>query len=366
MRNLKIGFIGLGLIGGSLAKAIRKFHPETMILAFDQNRTSLEQALHDGTVNEINTEPGQSFSDCDYIFLCAPVQFNTAYLHILKNIIGPDTIITDVSSTKTNVHQTVSSLGMDKVFIGGHPMAGSEKSGYENAAALILENAYYAITPTPSSPAGRVEELKELAASIGALPILLNYEEHDYAVAAISHVPHLIAASLVNLVKDSDSREGTMKLLAAGGFKDITRIASSSPVMWQQVCATNRENIAKLLGDYIDNLNTVKTAVETENGQAIYDMFEKSRDYRNSFADKSSGLIGKINAIYCDIFDETGAIATIATLLAENAISMRNIGIVHNREHEEGVLRIEFHEEASSIAAASLLEKLGYTIYKRT
>lgn len=366
MRNLKIGFIGLGLIGGSLAKAIRKFHPDTAILAFDKNETSLEQALTDGTVNNIKTELDSSFSDCDYIFLCAPVQFNAEYLTALADIIGPDTIITDVSSTKTKVHRTVAALGMDEVFIGGHPMAGSEKSGYEHAAAFILENAYYVITPTPSSPPNRVAELKELVASVGALPIVLNYKEHDYAVAAISHVPHLIASSLVNLVKDSDSKEGTMKLLAAGGFKDITRIASSSPVMWEQICTTNSENIAKLLGNYIDSLNAVKDAVEQKNGQTICNMFEKSRDYRNSFADKSSGLIGKINAIYCDILDEAGAIATIATLLAKNAISMRNIGIVHNREHEEGVLRIEFHDEVSAIAAAELLEKLGYTIYKRT
>lgn len=365
MRDLKIGFIGLGLIGGSIAKAIKKAYPHHTILVFDLDESALSQALMDQTADAVTKTVDASFSDCDYIYLCAPVQFNVAYLETLKTIIGPTTIITDVSSTKQNVHEQVTSLGMEASFVGGHPMAGSEKSGYKNANEHLFENAYYILTPTPQSPTYAVEELTELAKATGALPIVIDAHEHDYAVAAISHVPHLIASSLVNLVKDSDSEKGLMKLLAAGGFKDITRIASSSPMMWQQICMTNEENVSKLLGDYIDSLTELKEKLEQKDGQVIYDMFEKSRDYRNSFAEKNNGLIGKINAIYCDIFDETGAIATIATILASNGISMRNIGIVHNREHEEGVLRIEFHNEGSAKKAAILLERHRYTIYQR-
>jgi prephenate dehydrogenase len=120
-----------------------------------------------------------------------------------------------------------------------------------------LENAYYILTPTPETSTERLEDYRNLVTKTGAIPLILDYKQHDYVTAAISHLPHVIAASLVNLVRDSDSEEGIMKMVAAGGFKDITRIASSSAGMWQQICLTNTENITNLLDDYISSLQTV-------------------------------------------------------------------------------------------------------------
>ena len=137
-------------------------------------------------------------------------------------------------------------------------MAGSEKTGYSNASDILLENAFYAITPTKSTTKDMLARYIELVKLTGAIPVVLEPEHHDYSVAGISHVPHIIAASLVNLIKHSDDENGTMKLLAAGGFKDITRIASSSPEMWEQICTTNTDAIVKLLGDYIDYLTKIK------------------------------------------------------------------------------------------------------------
>jgi prephenate dehydrogenase len=254
---------------------------------------------------------------------------------------------------------------MEANFIGGHPMAGSEKSGYAHSTDHLVENAYYVITPTPLSPKDKVEELKELALSLSALPLILDYKEHDYIVAGISHLPHLIAASLVRLVKDKDTPKQTMKLVAAGGFKDITRIASSSPVMWQQICTANKDHIQSILSDYIRALDQVRMAVAENHDDAIYELFDVSREYRNSIADRSFGPIKKEFAIYCDIVDESGAIATIATILAAHQISIKNIGIIHNREFEEGVLKIEFYGEEASLQAAELLTQCRYTIYRR-
>ena len=147
-----------------------------------------------------------------------------------------------------------------------------------------------------------------------------------------------------------------MKALAAGGFKDITRIASSSPVMWQQICLKNSENISQILGEYIEALSHAKDLVDEGNEPALYALFENSKDYRNSMPNGS--------ALYCDIIDETGGIATIATILASNNISIKNIGIIHNREFEEGVLRIEFYDEDSANRASVLLQKYRYVIYE--
>ena len=155
-----------------------------------------------------------------------------------------------------------------------------------------------------------------------------------------------------------------MKLLAAGGFKDITRIASSSPIMWQQICLKNARNISQILGAYIQSLEDIKTALETQNESKLYSLFETSKDYRNSIPNSSTGSIKKNFALYCDIIDEAGGIATIATILASNNISIKNIGIIHNREFEEGVLFIEFYDANSVEKASELLKKYRYIVYE--
>lgn len=360
-----IGFIGLGLIGGSIAKAVRHFYPQIHIVATSGHRTTVDSALKERLIDEGVYEVGDAFAKCDYIFLCAPVSYNAKYLEDLKPVIKKDCIITDVGSTKTDIHTKVTELDMEENFIGGHPMAGSEKTGLHNSKRHLIENAYYIITPTSKVSKEAVGAYAEFVASLNALPLILDYKEHDYITAAISHLPHLIAAELVNLVKHNDSEAEYMKIMAAGGFKDITRIASSSPVVWEQICLTNRENISVLLDKYIKSLKEIKTSLDNECGQKIYDLFDESRDYRNSFSDHSGGPIKKAYVLYVDLLDEAGGIATVATILACNRINLKNIGIVNNREFEEAVLKIEFYEEDPCKRAAALLKKHRYTVYER-
>lgn len=361
----KIGFIGLGLIGGSLAKAIRLYYPETELVAFDKNKESLALAVQDSIIDTACSSIDENFTECDYIFLCSPVSCNNAYLAQMKSLIGEDCIITDAGSVKTAIHEEAKALGLEENFIGGHPMAGSEKSGFANSKAHLIENAYYIITPSDKVSPEKTERYRTFIESLKAIPIILDYRQHDRITGTISHLPHIIASTLVNFVHDSDGEEELMKALAAGGFKDITRIASSSPVMWQQICLKNREHISSILGNYIRVLEKAKEAIDGANENSLYAMFESSRNYRNSMPDNSAGPIKKQFALYCDIIDEAGGIAAIATILASNGINIKNIGIVHNREFEEGVLRIEFYEEESSSRAGSLLQKYRYIVYER-
>lgn len=361
----KIGFIGLGLIGGSIAKAIRQYYPQTEIVAFDKSKETLALAAGESITDVTCASIDDNFKNCDYIFLCAPVAFNTAYLKQLRRFLHPGCIITDVGSVKTAIHEEVIALGLESSFIGGHPMAGSEKTGLVNAKAMLLENAYYIVTPASGVPEEKVRDYTAFIESLKALPVILDYKEHDYITGTISHLPHIIASTLVNFVRDTDTEEELMKQLAAGGFKDITRIASSSPTMWQHICLQNRENLSRILSQYIRLLEQAKHDIDVSAGQAVYDLFERSRNYRNSIPGGSSGPIKKVFAVYCDIVDETGGIATIATILASNNLSLKNIGIVHNREFEEGVLRIEFYDESSCHKAAKLLEKYRYIVYER-
>ncbi len=364
MGNRKIGFIGLGLIGGSIAKAVRRYFPDYEILAFDKNRETLALAVQEGTIHTACSSIDDNFRGCDYIFLCAPVSYNTAYLSQLKNMIDQDCILTDVGSVKTSIHEEVIALGMEENFIGGHPMAGSEKSGFVNSKAHLIENAYYILTPSAKVSDEKLEKYRNFVEALKALPVILDYREHDRITGTISHLPHIIASVLVNFVHDTDTEDELMKALAAGGFKDITRIASSSPVMWQQICLKNRDNISRILGNYIDALGRAKSLIDSGSEEGLYTMFEESKDYRDSMPNSSAGPIKKQFALYCDIIDEAGGIATIATILASSGISIKNIGIIHNREFEEGVLRIEFYDESSSVKAAALLRKYRYIVYE--
>lgn len=360
--HMHYGFIGLGLIGGSIARAIREKYPTCMITAYDVNAASIETAKTDGVVNICAYEIDRVFSACDLIFLCAPVSCNDDNLLLLKNHIGKDTLLTDVGSVKGDIHGHIRAAKLEEQFIGGHPMAGSERTGYRNSKAMLLENAYYILTPTEKTPQEKTDRMENLVRSLGAIPLILSADEHDYVTAGISHLPHVISASLVNLVKDKDNADGIMKLIAAGGFKDITRISSSSPVMWEHICMTNKANILSLLDSFTESLQEIKGRIEAQDAQGTHDFFESARSYRESFTDVSGGPIKKSYVFYVDIPDEPGALATIVTLLAFQQINLKNIGITHNREVAEGSLLIEVWEESDIAKAKDVLSAKGYVV----
>lgn len=361
----KIGFIGLGLIGGSIAKTLKRLYPEKKLYATSGHLSTVTEAFSDHTI-ENNTQLSlEEIGSCDLIFLCTPVQQNIEYLKKLKPVLKERAIITDVGSVKSDIHAAAISAGMERCFIGGHPMTGSEKTGYSNATAYLLENAYYIITPTALSPADKVSEFTELVRSLGAIPMVLGYQAHDHATAMISHLPHVVAASLVNLVQQLDDEHETMKTIAAGGFKDITRIASSSAVMWENICLSNREQILDIMDSFSEQLAFIRAGIAASDGSLVNGFFQSAKDYRDSITISKSGPLKNVFELYCDLIDEAGGIATIATILASNNLSIKNIGIIHNREFEDGVLHLEMYDGKSLQKAVELLRKYHYTVYER-
>lgn len=361
---INVGFIGLGLIGGSIAKALKKSDSPFYITAYNRSPEPLVEAVADGVVDRAAHEIDNAFCGCDIIFLCTPVEHNSTYLSLLKGIIKKGCIITDVGSVKGYIHETVRALGMEDCFIGGHPMAGSEKTGYFAATDTMLENAYYIITPTPLTPKESLDFYIGIVRKTGAVPIVAEPDRHDYAVAGISHVPHLIASGLVNTVRENDTDDCLMKMLAAGGFKDITRIASSSADMWSQICMTNSVQISLLLGKYIDYLSKVKEQIDSSDRTAITEMFVQSKEYRDSISIRNSGPIPQSHAIYCDIEDKEGALSDITGLLFAGGINIKNIEIIHNREYRDGVLLIDFYDKDSSSRAFKILSENGRSVHK--
>ena len=180
MNMNKIGFLSLGLIGGSIALALRQISPAAQIIAYARRQSTLDEALSAGAIDIGTTEINELFLDCDLIFLCAPVAVNNKFLAQLKPFLSDKTILTDVGSVKGSIHETISGLGLDNQFIGGHPMAGSEKTGFSNANPVLLENAYYILTPTETVSKEAIDAYSSLVKKMGAIPIQLTCQQHDY------------------------------------------------------------------------------------------------------------------------------------------------------------------------------------------
>lgn len=366
MNKNTYGFIGFGLIAGSIARSIRENHKEAEIIAFNRSLPSLELAKKEGILDSycltLDEASLSRLGSCEFVFLCAPVEINNKNLELLSPFISDGTTLTDVGSVKSSIHAKIRELGLQRQFIGGHPMAGSEKTGFANSNSKILENAYYILTPEADTGKERVNALRSIILEARAIPLIVEPDLHDYITGAISHLPHVIASSLVNFIEQND-QDGFMKLIAAGGFKDITRIASSSPDMWQSICSTNRENIMNLLEGYISYLTDIKEIISSESYEEIRSFFKSAKTYRDSFSNVGSGPIKQTFMFSVDISDEAGAIAGIATILAKENINIKNIGINHNRETQPGALAIEFYEESAMLLAKHILKEHKYIIY---
>lgn len=286
MEIKNVGFIGFGLIAGDIARCIHAADSSINIKVFNQRypdvKIGLSMALDDGVASELSHDLND-FANCDIIFLCAPVLVNVTYLKQLKPIIKKECILTDVGSVKGNIHLAIEELGLTHQFIGGHPMAGSEKTGYENSTLTMLHNAFYLLTPTKETPQVMIDTMITITQWCGCRHMVLNADEHDIAAAAISHVPHILSYSLVNTVKDSDNDQQFMKQFAAGGFRDMTRIAASSPAMWESIVLSNKNAVLTFLNAYEKTLTDFRTMLEQNDSDGIYNFFEKSKEYRDTF-----------------------------------------------------------------------------------
>lgn len=360
----KVCIIGLGLIGGSLARALDERLGINDITAINRSIEPINQAIKDGSIKRGFTDLNEYVWNSDIIFICTPVKRAISYIDIITDRVKPGCIITDVGSTKGEIIQHINTMPNPPCFIGGHPMAGTEKTGYTSSFVHLLENAFYILTPCKSSTDEAISLMVEIIKGIGSIPVLLDAFDHDNITGSISHVPHIIASALVNMVKQSDSIDGKMQMLAAGGFKDITRIASSSPEMWENIVLSNKLQIKNILDDYIGIINRFKGLMENDDSESIYKFFVTAKEYRDAFSGSKKGLIDPLYEIIVDVVDKPGIIAEIATILGNNSINIKNINVSNSREFEQGCLKITLSDYESVNIAFDLLTDRGYKIYK--
>ena len=368
-KDKHITIIGLGLIGGSLARAFHERCGINHITAVDNNQDSLESALMDQVISKGFSEINEDVLSSDIILLCTPVKKTIQYLKDIADKVKPGCIITDVGSTKVDIIEYVNSMKNPPCFIGGHPMTGSEKTGYGYGSSHLFENAYYILSPSKSTDKSHIDFMKKLVKAIGGMPVVLDAYEHDKITGSISHVPHVIASALVNMVKSLETSDGKMQMLAAGGFKDITRIASSSPEMWESIISSNSAQIEKILCSYISILEDFRHHVQKNNTEEIHEFFSSAKEFRDNFVTiKTSksikGLIDPTFEIIVDVVDKPGIIGEIATILGSNGVNIKNIHVSNSREFEQGCLIITLPDSESVNIAFDLLSSKGYKIYK--
>lgn len=364
---MHIGIIGLGLIGGSIAKSFKNVHVQnSYITAYDLNSADLKTAYDAGIIDNIAQNCTSDFANCSVIFICTPVSKTADIVKGLLPHIHNDCILTDVGSTKYDIVSQVTKLIEDSekrvYFVGGHPMTGSERFGYEASSAQLFENAYYMLTPMGDTPDFILFILQKLIERMGGLPLVLSATYHDFATANISHLPHIVASSLVHLIRDNDGESRYLHDLCAGGFKDLTRIASSNPNIWTSICLSNKTQIERVFKDYRNILDRFISILEKEDEDGLYTYFDTARIYRNTFKEGNNEL-GKSYALHVDAKDEPGAIAAIASLLSANQINIKNIGIISDREFDSGVLKIVVSSKSELLRATEILSKHRYNIY---
>jgi len=361
--------VGCGLIGGSVSLAFKRTGAVKHVVGVDVSERILAAAIARGAIDEGMTDLAAALSGADLVIIAAPVALTGQLLHDVAQHelrLAESAIVTDVSGAKAGFVKQAARLFMNASFVGGHPMAGSEKSGIASADALLLENAVYVLTPTAQTDHTAVAALQELLTVAGARVRIMAPEQHDRVVAAISHVPHLIAAALVNQVADLAEEDSAYTELAAGGFRDITRIASSDPALWSDLSLENSADILTLITDWQERLQWLKTSIAEKKAQELEQFFSSARTFRDLLPAKSTGALRSSYSMTVFVSDEPGVIGHIAALLGEKGISIRNIGILESREGDDGQLLLQFDTIEFHDRAAVELASHGFSIQDRT
>ncbi len=333
MGKTKIGIIGLGMIGGSLALALNGKYD---VLGYDNDLETSDFAVKNKFCEIVSPDKMQ---DCEAVFVCVPVGAMSKVLGELSEMLGDKTIITDVASVKVPFSKTRGR------YVGGHPMAGTEVGGIRSAKKNLFENAYYVITDNGDDG----KKIGGIVESLGAIPVYMTAKEHDLCVSKYSHVPHAVAYALV-----AASAKSNVSPIAGSGFMDTTRIAASDEKFWTDVFKYNRQNVSVGIGEMIKELETMQNMLDKEDYCALEAYIRSARLRREAI--KNSGLGGEV--LYVDLIDRVGEFERVTGRIAHAGINIGSISLVPGRDGVGGALRLEFKTAAERDRAEAVLS--GY------
>jgi prephenate dehydrogenase len=357
----RITIIGMGLIGGSLALALKKSGYSGKIIGCDSSMETLRYAMAMGVVDEFYQESKDAVTNTDLVILAVPVGYYGQLFQKIAPYLPQNVVITDVGSVKGHVKIIVDRyLPKHIQFLGGHPMAGSEKGGIKAATPFLFENAYYFLTPNDRTEQVTIERLGNLVKSIGAYPVVVEAHEHDKIVAQISHVPHLAAVLVANLL---DKRNSTSYIpFVGGGFRDTTRIAAGNPEMWKDIFFYNKDALVEGIESLEGMLQDFKRKLLNAEGEAILGELEKAKKIRDSIPHTGRDYIPPIYDLIIDVEDRPGVLKELTQVIGDHDINIKEIEILHAREGELGAVRIGFASKGDQDKALSVLEIGGFPL----
>jgi len=356
----KILIIGLGLIGGSLGLSLKGSPAIDLIMGSDSNQETLRLAESIGAVDK-TTELEDGVKEADVVFICTPLGAYRSIIERIKPFLRPGCLVTDVGSTKLEVMRLFADLPDGVFAIGGHPMAGAETRGINGADRYLFENAVYILTPRSDTPGEMQDMLIEILAGSGARIEIMDAGIHDRVVAAVSHVPHLAAVALVQLTEGS--QQGL--LMAAGGFRDTTRVASSNPALWEDIVFSNRGPLLEQLDGLIGKLNIIKEALQKNDREGLRRELNSAKEIRDSLPRIRKALIPSCHDLVCIVPDRPGIIAQLGSILYEEGINIVDIEILRAREGDGGSIRLGVPTQEMAEKAVNALLARGIKSWLR-
>ncbi len=287
MRIERVAIIGLGLIGGSVGLAVRDMLPDVATTGWDADGGVRTRAADRGLVGSVCETVAETVEDADLVVFCVPVGAIGYAAEAIAPHLKPGTIVSDVGSSKRSVGEALTAALPDAIVVPAHPVAGTEKSGPEAGFPELFRHRWCILTPGKDAPQDAVDAVSAFWEGLGAKVEIMDADHHDLVLAVTSHIPHLIAYTIVGTASDlEDVTRGEVIKYSAGGFRDFTRIAASNPTMWRDVFLTNRDAVLEVLGRFTEDLSLLQRAIRNGDGDTLFDLFERTRTIRRSIIEE--------------------------------------------------------------------------------
>ncbi len=356
MKIKNISIIGLGLIGGSIAKALQKSNFNFTISAFDRDDV-LSKAISENVINSKLSSIEDSLNS-DLIFLSLPVSKSIEVFELLAPKLRSNSILTDVCSVKNVFKEKWELLNSKGSYVGGHPMTGKEKGGFANSDSLLFENSLYILTESKNdSPL--FSDFQNIITSFGSNILHIPAMQHDVIAASISHLPQLVSVALVNAASLKTDNYNFLDL-AAGGFRDMTRIASSDFEIWESIIANNKNQILTALDKFSYDLSILTKWISEDNFKTIQHYFENARIHRDEVPQNTKGFLNPLFDLFVFVTDKPGAISKISTALFKAGINIKDMELLKIREGSGGTFRLSFESSSEVKEASNVLKNIGF------
>jgi prephenate dehydrogenase len=357
--SLQIAILGTGLIGGSIGLGVKAAAPGARVTGYDPDPLAAEAVVRSGAADEVRPSPAEAVAGAGLVVLAGPMDAFEDLAAAIAGAVGPDAVVTDVGSAKAAA-VAAGERAFGPRFVGGHPMAGSERHGIDAATPDLFRDAWWILTPTRSTSPEAYARVAEVVGLLGAKPVAVAPAKHDSLVARLSHVPQLTASALVDLAAGAGDREALLGL-AAGGFRDVTRIAASNPDLWVTILRSNKRSILDALGTLNQKLRGVGEAIERDDWDEVRDWLAGARDNRLELFARPD-LSGEPAGLSLPVTDRPGVLAEVTTAAGRLGANIEDLRIVHSTEGGHGRLELVVTGEGPADRLAEALTKMGYRV----